>query len=332
MKRTLLLAALTVILVVPPSPVRAAPAEDPLDEARRAAAQTSFSGTVTLQWREGAVLHTEHLKVQGANGAVLVQGGRAAIALGGERLVYRPNDGWHELWPSGLGSTGRPAIEDAYDVNERPPESVAGYATEVVDVRKGGILRERLDLETGSKLLLRRRQYDASGVLERSYAFDDIRIGDAGPPPTMPAAAKHEGPAALAASHVPSSERLPTRLAAGYQRLGAYRSGEVVQLVYGDGLYDLSLFQEHGRIETSDLPAHRRAVRLEGHRAWQFSWPGGEGLVWTAGRTVYTLVGDVPPDELVDVAASVPVQRSSSVLHRMRQACRSLVESFSGQL
>jgi len=64
--------------------------------------------------------------------------------------------------------------------------------------------------------------------------------------------------------------------------------------------------------------------------AWGFSWPGGEGIVWTAGRTVYTLVGDVPADELTTVAASVPVHRSTSVGHRLRQACRELVESFRG--
>ena len=60
---------------------------------------------------------------------------------------------------------------------------------------------------------------------------------------------------------------------------------------------------------------------------WAFAWPGGQALVWGAGRTVYTLVGDVPSDELVRVALSVPVHRTSSVAHRLRQACRSLVET-----
>jgi hypothetical protein len=113
--------------------------------------------------------------------------------------------------------------------------------------------------------------------------------------------------------------------------VGAYTHAGIVQLVYGDGLYDVSLFQQHGRVESSDLPAHRRSVRFDGRSAWQFSWPGGEGLMWTAGRTVYTLVGDIPPDDLIAVASSVPVHRSSSVGHRLRQACRSVVESFSGR-
>jgi len=45
---------------------------------------------------------------------------------------------------------------------------------------------------------------------------------------------------------------------------------------------------------------------------------------------VYTLVGDVPADELTTVAASVPVHPSTPVMHRLRQACRGLVESFTG--
>jgi sigma-E factor negative regulatory protein RseB len=208
---------------------------------------------------------------------------------------------------------------------------VAGFATEVVEVLKDGVVRERLDLESNTKLLLRRRQYDTHGVLERAYTFDQLQIGDQSmTPPTAPPAPKHDGPEVLAAANVPRSERAPTRLAAGYRRIGAYRHAGVVQLVYGDGLYDISLFQQHGSLDPNDLPAHRRTVRVDGRPAWQFSWPGGEGLVWTAGRTVYTLVGDVPPDELVTVASSVPVHRSTSVAHRLRQACRGLVESFTG--
>ena len=149
-------------------------------------------------------------------------------------------------------------------------------------------------------------------------------------PPTTPPAPKKAGPKPLHARNVPASEREPARLAAGYQRLGVYQQAGAVQMVYSDGLYELSLFQEEGGLDASDLPTQRRTVRLAGHQAWAFSWPGGEGVVWTAGRTVYTLVGDVPPDELTTVAASVPVHRSTSVAHRLRQACRELVESFTG--
>src|SRR5581483_5096444 len=240
---------------------------------------------------------------------------------------------WQELWPSGLASAARPNVEDAYDIRSVGTEQVAGYPTDVVEALKGGTVRERLDLEANTKLLLRRSQYDARGTLQRSFTFDHINIGDQSmTPPTTPAAPRSDVPKTLALSKVPSSEREPSVLASGYKRLGAFTQGGVVQLVYSDGLYDLSLFQEEGALDKSDLPADRRTVRLSGHPAWAFSWPGGEGIVWTAGRTVYTLMGDVPPDELATVAQSVPVHRSTSVAHRLRQACRELVESFRGGL
>jgi len=198
-------------------------------------------------------------------------------------------------------------------------------------VLKAGVLRERLDLEAATKLLLRRQQYDGKGVLERAFTFDRVQIGDQSmTAPTTPPAPKQAGPRPLSSNAVPSSEREPSRLAAGYRRLGAYSQGGIVQLVYSDGLYDLSLFQKQGGLNADDLPAQRRSTRLDGRPAWAFSWPGGEGVIWTSGRTVYTLVGDVPADELTTVAASVPVHPSTPVMHRLRQACRGLVESFTG--
>jgi negative regulator of sigma E activity len=330
-KRIVGLAAVAAVLIGPTPVARASSGRDPLDEARQAAEQTPFSGSVTLQWREASVLHEDKLTVKGTHGTLLAQGGRSAMAVGSERLVYNPGDGWQELWPAGLGSPGHPALADTYDVRPAGVDRVAGYATDVVDVLKAGVVRERLDLEATTKLLLRRQQFDTHGVLERAFTFEQLQIGDPSmTAPTTPPAPKRAGPKALSSRDVPSSDREPSRLAAGYRRLGAYEQGGVVQLVYSDGLYDLSLFQQQGGLDSSDLPAASRPTSLAGHHAWAFSWPGGEGVVWTAGRNVYTLVGDVPRDELTTVAASVPVQRSTSVAHRLRQACRSLVESFTG--
>ena len=336
MRRIVGLAAAAAVLVgsAPLAYARAARADtqrDPLDEARRAAEQTSFSGSATLQWRDASNLRTEQLTVKGAHGTVLAQGERSAMAVGAERLIYSPGAGWEELWPAGLGSAGNVQLDDAYDVRAAGTDHVAGYATDVLEVLKAGVVRERLDLEAATRLLLRRRQYDSAGNLFRAFEFDQIQIGNASvTAPATPAAPKQNVPRPLSWSAVPASERQPQRLSAGYQRLGAYRQGSVVQLVYSDGLYDLSLFQEEGGLDSGDLPAQRQATRVDSRPAWGFSWPGGEGIVWTAGRTVYTLVGDVPADELTAVAGSVSEHPSTSVMHRLRQACRGAVESFRG--
>ena len=65
-------------------------------------------------------------------------------------------------------------------------------------------------------------------------------------------------------------------------------------------------------------------------RGWNFDWPGGQVLIWHAGNSVYTLVGDAPPEDLVEVARSVPSHAPASMLHKLRQACRGLVEAFRG--
>jgi sigma-E factor negative regulatory protein RseB len=181
-------------------------------------------------------------------------------------------------------------------------------------------------LDDATGLLLRREQFGDDGRLERVLAFDRIALQQPASPPRPPQAATKDIPQRLAATSVPA------RLASGYQRLAAFRADGVVHVLYDDGFSEVSLFEQRGRLDRDQLPAHARRVSAAGLHGWTFAWPGGQAVVWGAGRTVYTLVGDVPADELVEVAQSVPAQRTSSVAHRLRQACRSLVEAFSGDL
>src|SRR5437588_8930211 len=146
-KRIVGLAAVAAVLIGPAPLARASAERDPLDEARQAAEQTPFSGSVTLQWRDGSALREDKLTVRGTHGTLLAQGQRSAMAVGAERLVYNPGDGWQELWPAGLGPAGRPALDDAYDVRTAGTDDVAGYPTDVLEVLKAGVVRERLDLE-----------------------------------------------------------------------------------------------------------------------------------------------------------------------------------------
>jgi hypothetical protein len=187
--------------------------------------------------------------------------------------------------------------------------------------------RERLDLDSETHFLLSREQYGGDGkTIEQRFRFQSIKLPD--PDVRLPAP-----PPALAKSGPPRkpqpSPSAQPWLGEGYNLVAVYRPRGLVQLVYGDGFYDISLFRERGRVDQVDLPARRNPRTAAGRRYWEFSWPGGQGVVWSAGGTVYTLVGDAPSDELLRVAASVPVHRSTSVAHRVRQACRAVVETFS---
>lgn len=316
-----------VAAVVGAAPLAAADQRDPIEEARQAAQHTPFAGVVSLQWRDGTVMRTEQVRVEGADGSFVVEGRRVAMARGGERFLQDSGGGWELLWPSSATPSGHPAASAEYQFRTGPKAVVAGHAAHVVEVRKDGVVRERLYLDDASGLLLRREQFGEDGSLERILGFDRITIQETSvtaPPP--PQSVTRDVPKAL------SGDGLPAALAAGYRRLGAYRSGGVLHVLYNDGFSDLSLFEQRGRLDHDQLPARAQPLTTAGLRGWSFVWPGGEAVVWTAGRTVYTLMGDVPADELVRVARSVPAAGSPSVGHRLRQACRSLVEAFSGDI
>jgi hypothetical protein len=134
----------------------------------------------------------------------------------------------------------------------------------------------------------------------------------------------------MSAASLPSSFDAPGRLAPGYRRLGLYLRGGVLQALYSDGVYELSLFEQRGRLDRDQLPAHISSVSVGRVRGWNFAWPGGQVLIWPAGSSVYTLVGDAPPEDLVEVARSVPSHAPASLVYKLRQACRGLVEAFRG--
>ena len=95
--------------------------------------------------------------------------------------------------------------------------------------------------------------------------------------------------------------------------------------LYSDGLYDLSVFEQRGRLQRRDLHAARK-VALGARQAWTYAYAGGNILIWEAGRTVFTAVSDAPVDQLVEVARSLaPEGRSPSLLDRLRRASRAVV-------
>ena len=60
-------------------------------------------------------------------------------------------------------------------------------------------------------------------------------------------------------------------------------------------------------------------------KGWHYTWPGGQVILWQAGRTVYTVVADAPYDDVVRAIRNVRGSEGVSLVQRFRQACRSLV-------
>ncbi|MDQ4132289.1 MAG: hypothetical protein M3179_03590 [Actinomycetota bacterium] len=327
---------------VPASPVRpalrrqvAAPeGEHPLERARRVAHQVPFSGTVVVTWTDGVREHRDELQVQAGGGAIIVDG-RAdpVIEMQQRRLARGHDDDWDLLWAPALGRPATvPEVDSKYvtvTLDEHPV--VAGRPTDVVEIRDDGRSRARLYLDQKTGLLLRRDQFDDSGVRERSVEFRALTVDQGTPPLSVPPKAS-----ALLSGDDPSIRRVRTGRAPdvvgdGYTRLGVYRRGPVVQVHYSDGLYELSVFEQSGRLDDDPLPGTGRRVRVGGQEARLYAWPGGHVLVWQAGPVVRTVVSDAPSGQILGAAQSLPGPGwgRPSLLDKIRRAGAALVDPLS---
>lgn len=321
-------AALAVIVGGATAGPVAADSETALDQARRSAQASSFSGVVDVVWRDGKVMRERQLTVQAARGVLLFGGPTPLMALDQARLV-REDAAWDVLWPAAFARLSRPDSGAKYQQRVSVGPSILGYETVVVDIRRGERVRERLYVERYSGLLLRREQFDDRGRIQRSVGFRELRIDAAAPPMSRPVSTATKALHSVAAAKLRGAFSAPVMIGDGYRRTGTFRQGDVVQVVYSDGIYDLSVFEQRGRLGAKAEPQGGRPVRVDGAKGWHYTWPGGQVILWQAGRTVYTVVADAPYDDVLGAIRTVKgTSAGPSVAFRFRQACRSLVGAF----
>jgi hypothetical protein len=315
-----------VLSTLAPAPVPAAePA--PLEDARRAAERTAFDGVLELRWRDGTDTRSEHLTVEAAGGALMVRGTNSVMAgpAFGRLLAYAGGR-WEEMWLPSLAPGPRPDGGGKYVTSAPAPgRAVAGRLTTVLEVRRGDALVERVYLDNDTNLVLERDQYDAEGLVVRTLAFESLTYRPASAPPAEPRSPAHHAPKETSVgSSAPS-------LAEGYRRLGTYRRGPVVQVLYSDGLYDLSLFEQAGRLRRADVPASGERVAVGNATGWRYPWPGGQLVMWSAGGNVYTAVSDAPADQVLTAVRSWPATGSGelSLMGKLRRATQTLMEPLS---
>ncbi|MDQ2827368.1 MAG: hypothetical protein M3Y04_10495 [Actinomycetota bacterium] len=312
------------------SPAVAAPS-GPLEDARRATERTAFEGVLEVRWIDGAVTRSQEVTVKAANSTLAVSGGNQVVAVEPfERMVSHGGKAWEELWGPTAAPSVRPDGAVKYQVTTAPdgPE-VAGRPTFTVEVRQAGALRERLQLDTSTSLALEREQYDDRGAVTRTVAFETLTVGAANPP-AHPRAPVDHAPRPVSLSQ-PAAATTPDSLPEGYRRLGTYRAGDVVQVLYSDGIYDLSVFQQPGRLRRADLPPSGEPVAVGAATGERFAWAGGDLVVWSAGGRVFTAVGDGPLDEVLQAIRAMPPVPgpAPSLLGKLRRACRAVMEPLS---
>jgi negative regulator of sigma E activity len=177
-------------------------------------------------------------------------------------------------------------------------------------------LVERWTVDAATGLILKRESYDRAGQLERSITFTSVRepypppAADLNPPPgASPEAQPQQSFDQGQVTGFARSAGLPVSLPDGYQALAGSRfkagRSSVVQLIYSDGLEEVSLFQQPGTLSAASVPTGARKVALahESGYLWDF-FP--RGAAWQAGSHTETLVGALPSDEVQAIANALP--------------------------
>lgn len=197
---------------------------------------------------------------------------------------------------------------------------------------------ERVFVDEATTLVVRRETYDVDGDPSRVVALRDLVVtGEASMAATdaMDATAPSAGPRMMLSDEGiqlldDAGWVAPDTLGDGFtlrsaSAMGGEDGGDAVHLVYSDGLYRLSVYQQSGSL-APDAVAGASTFDRDGHRVWR--WPGSEPerLVWSGGGRTFTAVSDAPTERLMQVIAPLPVDPPGGVAVRVRRGLGRLGE------
>lgn len=290
-----------------------------LRRAQQAAGTTSFEATVVVRWvGTDGVTHQSDLPVRGGGGRVVLGASADPVQRKAERKGGADAGGI--TWSAGAVGSSAPDPTAKYDVEVGDGPTVLARRTRTVRLSLAGRVREAADVDVETGLLLRREMFDPSGATVRTVELTALRLlGEQPVPGSL-------GVRSDAMGHLPDDVAAPDRLGAGYRRLDAYRRGDGVQVLYGDGLHTLSVFTYPGPLQPSALPPGGEELDVGGHGGHRWTWAGGQVVTWSRAGQSITVVGDGPLEEVVGAARQLPSARSASVGDRVRTRCRTLVE------
>lgn len=237
-----------------------------------------------------------------------------------------------------LGSVDRAGfsleqLDDKYEVRvgERASTAIGDATVLEVSLQGQDTVRERLFVDPGSGLIVRRETYRGDGRPVRLVAFTSLDLT----PRDLPdvddqrtwrevQAAKTEmsqqGLDILREVGWTAPEELPGRFeVADASALGEEETSSL-HLLYTDGLYAISVYEQHGRLdgEAAQAQGARPATLGDMH---VYRWPGAEPVTvaWTGEGRTFTAVSDAPPDVLSVALSGLPHDEPPGVASRLRR-------------
>lgn len=308
-----------------------------LRRAADAASRRRHTGeTIWVVWTDdGPRISLSQIR-RGRRELVVSAAGRYTVRLdaaGGSLVDHE--QGWLAPLMAVEDGNGAPAgIGRKYAVRTAGTGRVLGRPCARLEIRRRAddSLRERLCVDEATGLLVRRESFEGANRRVRLFSYLTLDLGL-----DTPVARPSRGRAAVRrrdqSAHPVDPGSLddlraagwivPDRLPGGYEPVGAYTidgvAGRPLQIVYHDGLYTVSLFQQRGRPDWASLPDGARPSDRLAPPAYE--WPGAvpQRLVWAAGGAAFALVGDAPPGEFTTIADALPHPPAPGSVDRVRR-------------
>ncbi|MEX2503698.1 MAG: hypothetical protein WD378_02540 [Egicoccus sp.] len=198
--------------------------------------------------------------------------------------------------------------------------------TRVLELREhdGDRAREVLYLDLETDLIVRRETYDTEGEPMRVVAYSDLEVVDARVVAPDPEGLEVEAFSLSSADIAEIESRgfvAPATLPGGYVLQSGFERPEAsvptMHLVYSDGLYTLSVFEQQGRMSTAALEGATELTAPGGGAVWRL--PGSEPrrVIWRGDERTFTAITDAPVDELLTVVTGLPNDPAPSMLGRL---------------
>lgn len=302
-----------------------------LTRAAEASRTHGFRGRLAIvAFDDGGPSLAEVEVVQDASGDLQV--GRAeswAVGRVDQQSFYWESDAGTLLQ---LEAMDRPSFDlDALSVKYAPrltgeTSLLTGPAQAVtIRERSSGVDRETLYVDSATGLVVRRETYGMDGRPRRLVAFTDLVVADTSVEAPRAKAVADMGPRRLV---TPDGMRIlddvgwvvAQDLPGGFRLHDGYavdRRGDAsLHLVYGDGLYTLSVYEQFGALDTDALDGAVVADLPGGH---VYRWPGSEPerMVWTAQDLTFTAISDAPADQVMEAISGLPHDPPGSLGHRL---------------
>lgn len=293
-------------------------AEALLSEAVQTNRTVAFEGTLTVVGVEGPNVFQIDVEAE-SNGTRTMNSGSWLFGRGsGEVWASSEAGDTMQASTDTTPDVDMDALLDKYELHVAGVRELpTGPAHVIVVTEQGtGVEREWLSVDDATGMLVRRETFDDEGAALRLVAFETLQTSGLLRVELPSTASLPESPGSWNGREV--AESLPGQFVLREVTHREEEDDTTLGLLYGDGLYRLSIYDQHGALNPSQLAG----ARLE---HWGdidlYRWPGAEPqrLVWSGGGHTYTAITDAPMDAILPALSQFPSDPVGGLLERMRR-------------